>query len=83
MQAVIDLHDSLLTAVVWEGLSQPMQVVWRKAVFHVEEVTLEAEAGDGARQLRERYNARSYRIDVRQTPMLRVAMARDEKKIGG
>ena len=80
MQAVIDRHDILRTALVWEGLSEPVQVVWRKALLPVEEVTLEAGAGDGARQLRERYNPRSYRIDVRQAPMLRVAMARDEEK---
>ncbi|MGH8654271.1 MAG: condensation domain-containing protein, partial [Gammaproteobacteria bacterium] len=78
MQAVIERHDILRTGVVWEGLSEPVQVVWRKAVLAVEEVALEV--GDGARQLRERYNPRSYRMDVRRAPMLRVAIAQDEEK---
>jgi amino acid adenylation domain-containing protein len=80
MQAVIDRHDILRTGVVWEGLSEPVQVVWRKAVLAVEEVALEVGAGDGARQLRERYNPQSYRMDVQRAPMLRVAIAHDEEK---
>jgi len=80
MQAVIDRHDILRTGMVWEGLSEPVQVVWRKTVLPVEEVVLEVGAGDGVAQLLERYNPRSYRMDVRQAPMLRVVIARDEEK---
>ena len=80
MQAVIDRHDILRTGVVWEGLSEPMQVVWRKALLPVEEVLLKAGAGDAAKQLYARYNLRSYRMDVRQAPMLRVAIAHDEEE---
>jgi amino acid adenylation domain-containing protein/FkbM family methyltransferase len=80
MQAVIDRHDILRTGVMWEGLREPVQVVWRKAVLPVEEVTLEGGAGDAARQLRALYNPQSYRMDVRQAPMLRVAIAHDEEQ---
>ena len=49
MQAVIDRHDILRTAVLWEGLPEPVQVVWRKAPLHVEEVALDPAAGDVGR----------------------------------
>jgi len=78
MQGVMDRHDILRTAVVWEGLREPVQVVWRKAPLVVEEVTLDASAGDVAEQLYERFNPRRYRIDVRQAPLLRVYIAHDE-----
>src|SRR5262249_22022864 len=59
------------------GLPEPVQVVWRKAILPVEEAVLETGAGDGAKQLYARYNPRQYRMDVRQAPLLRVAIAHD------
>ena len=77
MQAVIGRHDILRTAVMWEGLSEPVQVVLRKAVLPVEEVELDADAGDVGRQLYARFDPRRNRIDVRQAPLLRVYIAHD------
>ena len=77
---MIDRHDILRTAVVWEGLAEPVQVVWRKAPLQVEEVELDPAAGDVAEQLYARFDPRRYRIDVRQAPLLRASIAYDEEK---
>ncbi|HEX2093064.1 MAG TPA: amino acid adenylation domain-containing protein, partial [Longimicrobiaceae bacterium] len=77
LQAVIDRHDVLRTAVVWEGLPEPVQVVWREARLEVEEVELDPAGGDVATQLRARFDPRSHRLDVRRAPMMRVHVARD------
>ncbi|MCI0996476.1 non-ribosomal peptide synthetase, partial [Pseudomonas corrugata] len=77
LQAVIDRHDILRSSVVWEGLDEPVQVVWRKAQLAVEEVVLAAEAGDIAGQLRERFDTLHYRLDMQQAPLMRIAFAHD------
>ena len=77
LQAVIDRHDILRTAVVWDGLREPVQVVWRHAQLAVEEIEFDSSAGEVVDQLVARFNPRQYRLDVQQAPLLRVAMARD------
>ena len=78
LQAVIDRHDILRTAVAWEGLPEPVQVVWRAAELAIEEVVIDPEANDAAGQLAERYDPRHYRLDVRVAPMMQVYTAYDK-----
>ena len=77
LQAVVDRHDILRTAVFWEGLSQPVQVVWRRAPLPVVEVTPDAGGGDALARLRARFDPRELRLDIRHAPMLRIYTAYD------
>jgi amino acid adenylation domain-containing protein len=72
-------HDMLRAGIVWEGLSEPVQVVWREAELAVEELRLSANDGDIADQLWERFDPREYRLDLNQAPLLRLFVAQDER----
>jgi arthrofactin-type cyclic lipopeptide synthetase B len=74
LQQVIDRHDILRTGVVWEGLVQPLQVVWRKARLPLEHLHLQ---GDVLAGLHQRFDARRYRLDISQAPLIRLAYAED------
>ncbi|MBP2239436.1 amino acid adenylation domain-containing protein, partial [Sinorhizobium kostiense] len=77
VQQVVDRHDILRTAFVWQGLSSPAQVVWRKAPLAVSEVELDEDGGPGHEQLRRRFDPRHYRIDLGRAPLLRFVIARE------
>ncbi|WP_248751506.1 non-ribosomal peptide synthetase [Pseudomonas sp. MWU15-20650] len=77
LQQVVARHDILRTSVVWEGLDSPVQVVWREARLVVQEVTLDPADGDVIAQLHARFDARHYRLDITQAPLLRMVYAQD------
>ncbi|HVQ09451.1 MAG TPA: amino acid adenylation domain-containing protein [Allosphingosinicella sp.] len=77
LEAVIGRHDAWRTAVVWEGLRKPVQVVWRHAPLSIEEIQFSPADGDIARQLTEKFSPRHYRIDLRQAPLMRGFLAQD------
>ena len=76
LNRVIERHDILRTAVLWEGLRVPVQVVCRRVSLQVEWLTDDAQDRATAR-LNAHVDPRWHRIDVRRTPMLRAVAARD------
>jgi amino acid adenylation domain-containing protein len=72
LQLAIDRHDVLRTAIQWEGLPEPLQVVWRDARLPVDEISPDAES-----DLETIWRKRNSRIDVSQAPLMRVSLAYD------
>ncbi|MCU0120071.1 amino acid adenylation domain-containing protein [Pseudomonas sp. B2M1-30] len=77
LQTVVARHDILRTGVVWEGLQSPQQVVWRDAPLLVQAVALDSANGDILEQLQARFDARGYRLDLGQAPLIRLMYADD------
>ncbi len=75
LQALIDRHDILRTAVAWEKLPSPVQIVCRRAVVPVEWLSLDP--GDLIPQLHARMRPEHLRLDVRTAPLLRLQIAAD------
>ncbi|RAS22646.1 amino acid adenylation domain-containing protein, partial [Pseudomonas sp. URMO17WK12:I7] len=76
LQQVIDRHDILRTAVLTEGLDQPVQVVWRKARMEVTPVG-GVQAGAVIDALQVRFDARQHRLDLSRAPLMRLLYADD------
>ena len=71
LQRTIDRHDALRTAVLWERLPEPVQIVYRKAVLPVQEIF--ADAGAQALEfLQSLMDPEKLRMDLRAAPLVRV-----------
>ncbi|KAF9272763.1 hypothetical protein BGZ68_002116, partial [Mortierella alpina] len=76
-QKLVDRHDILRTAIVWQHLSTPAQVVMRQATLSVTEHTLDPVDGPIVDQLMQMYNPQKYRIELSEAPLTRFACAQD------
>ncbi|HQC99337.1 MAG TPA: amino acid adenylation domain-containing protein, partial [Aquabacterium sp.] len=77
VQAVIDRHDILRTAVLWQGLAQPVQVVLRHAPLQLQTLDIDPANGDVAQQMQQRLDPLHHRIAVDQAPLLHLHVAED------
>ncbi len=74
MNEAIARQDVLRTAVQWDGLPEPVQVVWRRARLEVEALAFDDEV---QARLQAYADPAHYRLDVRQAPMMRGFAAHD------
>ncbi|WP_229846619.1 condensation domain-containing protein, partial [Streptomyces atratus] len=74
LQRVVDRHDIFRTSLAWEGLHEPVQVVWRRAALPVEDVALDRDSADPVADLVATGGAR---MDLRRAPLLDLHVAAD------
>jgi amino acid adenylation domain-containing protein len=79
LQGVIDRHDILRTAVLWEQLPQPVQVVYRQVTLPVKEIALDRDR-DPTEQMREWVRPERQRMDLRHAPLMRLQVAADSHR---
>lgn len=78
LQAVVDRHDILRTAVLWEKLPRPLQVVYRRVRLAVEALELE-EGRDPLEQIKELLTLDREGLDLRAAPLMRLRLAADAR----
>ncbi|KAF9992431.1 hypothetical protein BGZ80_008555, partial [Entomortierella chlamydospora] len=77
VQKVVDRHDIFRTAIMWESLTTPAQVVLRQVPLPITELSLEPATGPIGVQLNRLFDPRKHRMDLTQAPLMRYAIAQD------
>ncbi|UXA57321.1 non-ribosomal peptide synthase/polyketide synthase [Xanthomonas prunicola] len=75
LEAVIARHDILRTGFAWQGLSAPVQIVWRHAVLSLHEHRIDAP--DVLAALKIRIDPSTTQFDVTQAPLIRGHLVED------
>lgn len=76
LNVVISRHDILRTAILWEWVKDPLQVVWKDAKLPVEWLQLNSDQ-DAEQVMKDRFDPSVYRMDVRKAPLIRAFAAHD------
>jgi amino acid adenylation domain-containing protein len=76
LQRVIDRHDILRTAILWEGVPRPVQVVCHEAALPVQEVVVDPSRG-ALEELRVLMREQQQRLNLSEPPLMRLQIARD------
>ncbi|KAF9995974.1 hypothetical protein BGZ79_010306, partial [Entomortierella chlamydospora] len=78
VQKVVNRHDIFRTAIMWENLTKPAQVVLRQVALPIAELSLDSENGPIAEQMMQLTDPREYRIDLTKAPLIRFMVAKDK-----
>ncbi|WP_428243277.1 condensation domain-containing protein, partial [Gynuella sp.] len=78
IQCVIDRHDVLRTALVWEYSPSPVQVVYRHVAMELETMTF-ASNQDALTELRLHFDPDRLRLNLQQAPIMRACSVNDDK----
>ncbi|HEJ7194053.1 TPA: amino acid adenylation domain-containing protein, partial [Serratia marcescens] len=78
MQQVIDRHDILRTAFITQGMSSPVQVVWRKAELALSERRFDPADGPIWQQLAASFDPLQQRQDLTRAPLLNFTVTQEE-----
>ncbi|KAF9342603.1 hypothetical protein BGX26_007206, partial [Mortierella sp. AD094] len=77
VQRVVDRHDILRTAIMWENLTTPAQVVLCQAKLSITELSLDPKDEAIGDQLMKIADPRQHRIDLTKAPLIRFMIAQD------
>ncbi|KAF9344823.1 hypothetical protein BGX26_003855, partial [Mortierella sp. AD094] len=77
VQKVVDRHDILRTAFIWENLTTPAQVVLRHTPLPIKELALDPLNGPITDQMMELSSPREHCIDLTKAPLIRFSIAKD------
>ncbi|HEX6376103.1 MAG TPA: amino acid adenylation domain-containing protein [Allosphingosinicella sp.] len=80
LNATIERHDILRTSLVWDGLREPVQVVWRRAPLVLEEPAIDPAGGAILADLHDHFDPRRHGMDLNRAPLIRIGAAFDPEQ---
>lgn len=79
LQTVLNRHDALRTAIIWEGVPQPLQIVHRCVELPIHEISLHPHR-DPVEQLREQARSGRFGFDLQRPPLARLWIAQHPRE---